>query len=142
MEIRALYNLAKQQNIEVLQFSLKDNGSISMMSENGSCYIGMDESVRDGAAQERVHLGHELGHCMTGSFYSIHTAVDSRQRHENKADKWAVQKLIPLEDLDAAISHGYTQTWELAEYFGVTETFIKKAVCYYTHGNLATDIYF
>ena len=142
MEIRALYDLAKQQNIEVLQFPLRDNGSISMMSDSGACYIGMDESVRDGAAQERVHLSHELGHCMTGSFYSIHTAIDCRQRHENKADKWAVQKLIPHRDLDAAIASGYTQTWELAEYFGVTEAFIKKAVCFYTHGNLATDIYY
>lgn len=142
MEIRALYDLAKQQNIEVLQFPLEDNGSISMMFENGSCCIAMDESVRDGAAQERVHLCHELGHCMTGSFYSMYTAIDCRQRHENKANKWAVQKLIPAQDLDAAIARGYTQPWELAEYFGVTEKFIKKAVCFYTHGNLATEIYF
>ena len=49
---------------------------------------------------------------------------------------------IPAEGLDSAISHGYTQPWELAEYFGVTEAFIKKAVCFYTHGNLATDIYY
>ena len=142
MEISALYDFAQQQNIEVLQFPMKENGSMSIMTENGACYIGIDESVQDGNAQERVHLAHELGHCATGSFYSIHTAVDSRQRHENRADKWAVKKLIPVSLLDAAIANGCTEIWELAEHFGVTEDFVRKAVCYYVHGNLATELYF
>lgn len=142
MEIRALYDYAKQQNIEVLQFPMKENGSMSIMSDDGSCYIGLDESIQDGNAQERVHLGHELGHCATGSFYSIYTAVDSRQRHENKADKWAVKNLIPVCALDAAVANGCTEIWELAEQFGVTEQFMKKAVCYYVHGNLAEELYF
>lgn len=142
MDILSLYSLAEQQNIEVLQYPLKGNGSMSIMANNGSCYIGMDKSIQDGNVQERVHLGHELGHCLTGSFYSIHTAVDSRQRHENRADKWAVKKLIPVDELDKAVADGHTEIWELAEHFGVTEDFIRKAVCYYVHGNLATELYF
>lgn len=142
MEIRTLYSLAQQQNIEVLQFPMKENGSMSIMTEDGSCYIGIDESVQDGNVQERVHLSHELGHCLTGSFYSIHTAVDSRQRHENRADKWAVKQLIPVDELDIAVANGCSEIWELAEHFGVTEQFMQKAVCYYVHGNLATELYF
>ena len=30
----------------------------------------------------------------------------------------------------------------LAEYFGVTEDFRRKAVCWYTYGNLAAELYF
>ena len=142
MEIRTLYDFAQQQNIEVLPFPMRENASMSIMVEDGSCYIGIDRSVQDGNVQERVHLGHELGHCLTGSFYNIHTAVDSRQRHENKADKWAVKKLIPVDALDSAIGNGCTEIWELAELFGVTERFMRKAVCYYVHGNLATELYF
>ena len=115
---------------------------MSVQLPNGAQYIGMDESVVDGGAQERVHLGHELGHCLTGSFYSVYTAVDCRQRHENRADKWAVLELIPVDDLDDAVAQGCTELWELAERFGVTEDFVKKAVCYYVHGNLATELYF
>lgn len=142
MEIRTLYSLAQQQNIEVLPFPMKEIGSMSLMSKDGACYIGIDESVQDGNIQERVHLGHELGHCITGSFYSIHTAVDCRQRHENRADKWAVKQLIPVDELDIAVANGCTEIWELAEHFGVTEQFMRKAVCYYVHGNLATELYF
>ena len=142
MEICALYDLAQPQNIEVIPFPMPENGSMSVMDEEGTCVIGMDESVRDGGIQERVHLSHELGHCVTGSFYNIHAAIDCRQRHENRADKWSIQALIPVEELDDAIAEGHTQLWDLADHFGVTEALMKKAVCYYVHGNVADDLYF
>jgi Zn-dependent peptidase ImmA (M78 family) len=142
MEVQHLYLLAQQKNIEILEWSLPENGSISIMDDEGSCYIGIDESVMDGDVLERVHLGHELGHCETGSFYSIHTAVDCRQRHENRADKWAIRQLVPMDELDNAIAMGCTEIWDLAEHFGVTERFIKKAICLYVHGNVAEELYF
>ena len=142
MELGALYDLAEQENIEVIRFPMAINGSMSVMDDNGACYIGMDDAVRDGGIQERVHLIHELGHCVTGSFYNRYAAIDSRQRHENQADKWAVKKLIPVEALDDAIAEGCTEVWELAERFGVTEEFVRKAVCYHVHGNLAAELYF
>lgn len=142
MEIRTLYDLAQQENIEVLSHPLPLCGSMSVMDEKGRCYIGIDPALQEGGAAERVHLGHELGHCVTGSFYNIYATADNRRRHENRADKWAIKKLIPVDALDDAIALGYTDTWQLAEYFGVTETFIRKAVCCYVHGNLATELYF
>lgn len=142
MTIRALYDFAQQQNIEVFCFPLPQTGSMSVMEDNGTCFIGMDDSVRDGGIQERVHLSHELGHCATGSFYNVYAALDCRQRHENRANKWAILNLIPVDDLDEAVADGCTEVWELAERFQVTEEFIKKAVCYYVHGNVAAELYF
>lgn len=137
-----LYDYAEQQNIAVIRYPMKENGSMSIMLEDGSCFIGIDDSILDGGVQERVHMTHEIGHCVTGSFYNIHAAVDCRQRHENRADKWAVHHLISVEELDEAVAQGYTEIWELAERFGVTEQFMRKAVCLYVHGNVATELYF
>jgi len=142
MELRQLYDLAEQENIPVFQLPLPETGSMSVMGGEDSCYIAMDPQVRDGGIAERVHLSHELGHCITGSFYSRYTAVDCRQRHENRANKWAIQALIPVEDLDDAIAGGCTEIWELAERFQVTEDFIRKTVCWYVHGNVAAELYF
>ena len=142
MEIGVLYDLARQENIAVLPFPMEENGSMSIMAEDGRCYIGMDPAVRDGGAQERVHLGHEMGHCLTGSFYNIYASIDCRQRHENRADKWAIQALIPVDALDDAIADGCCEIWELADRFGVTEDFIRKALCLYVHGNVAAELYF
>ena len=142
MQTSDLYALARQQNIEVLSYPMPGNESMSVMLEDGRCFVGMDDSVRDGGVQERVHLSHELGHCVTGSFYNIYAAIDHRQRHENRANKWAIQALIPVEALDDAIAEGCTEVWELAERFQVTEAFVRKAVCLYVHGNVAEELYF
>ena len=142
MLIQDLYALAEQQNIEVLSYPLAGTESMSVMMDDGRCFVGMDESVRDGGVQERVHLSHELGHCITGSFYNRYAAIDYRQRHENRANKWAIQALIPVEELDDAIAEGCTEIWELAERFQVTESFVRKAVCLYVHGNVAEELYF
>lgn len=142
MKVLDLYVLAEQQNIEVIETALPENGSLSIMDDNGNCYIGIDESVMDGDALELVHMGHELGHCLTGSFYNRYTRFDVRQRHENRADKWAIRQIVPVSDLDEAVADGCCEIWELAELFGVTEQFMKKAVCLYVHGNVATELYF
>lgn len=142
MEVKSLYEIAKQENIEVLAYPMELNGSMSIMDDNGRCYIGMDDSILDGDVQERVHLGHEIGHCITGSFYNRYAAVDSRLRHENRANKWAITALIPVDALDDAVADGCTELWDLAERFRVTEDFMKKAVCFYVHGNLAEELYF
>lgn len=140
--VSALYEIANEQNIEVLEYSMPVNESMSVMDDNGLCFIGIDPNTRDGSIQERVHLAHELGHCVTGSFYNRYSNFDSRQRHENRADKWAIRQLITEDDLDQAVAEGHTEVWDLAEHFGVTEQFMRKAICLYVHGNVAEELYF
>ena len=50
--------------------------------------------------------------------------------------------MITEEELDEAVANGHTEIWDLADYFDVTEEFMRKAVCLYTYGNLATELYF
>lgn len=140
-QLKQLYRFAEKRNIDVVNFSLPETVSMSLQSPEGICYIAMDPHLPSEAA-ERVHLSHELGHCVTGSFYCRQARQDLRQRHENRADKWAIRKLIPAGELDDAVAAGHTDLWDLAEYFGVTEPFMRKAVSLYTHGNLATELYF
>jgi len=142
MTIQALYGLAQKNEIAVLQYDLPENGSMSVMLDTGACFIGMDKSIPDGSVSERVHLAHELGHCVTGSFYNVYAAIDHRRRHEDRADKWAIAKLITEDELDEAVAEGCCELWSLAERFGVTEAFMRKAICLYTYGNTASDLYF
>lgn len=142
MELLRLYQLAEEENIEVDCFDLKNRDALSIMDDTGACYIAINPYKLHSTQDEREKLAHELGHCVTGSFYNVYATADRRQRHENCADKWAIKKLIPVDELEDAVAKGCTECWELAERFGVTEEFIKKSVCYYTHGNLATDLYF
>ena len=136
-----LFRAAHEAGIRVEYCQIPLNGSISAPDAEGD-FVLMDYSLIGTGPTERVHLAHEIGHCTTDSFYNRHTPFDIRQKHENRADKWAIKKLVPEDELNEAVSNGITEPWELAEYFNVTEDFMKKAVCYYTNSNLAADLYF
>lgn len=96
----------------------------------------MDPFHIETTAQERVHLAHELGHCETGSFYNLYSPLDIREKQEKRADFWAVRRLVPAEEFRFALSRGVVEIWELAEYFDVTEDFIRKAVEIYKAKNI------
>lgn len=141
-DLQALYRLAAQLNIPVDYFPMRKREALALMSTDGTCAIAIDPHKLQSESDERNKLTHELGHCCTGSFYNQFSDFDCRQRHENRADKWAIEQLIPVEELDDAVAGGCTEIWELAEHFQVSEDFMRKAVCWYTHGNLAQELYF
>ena len=139
-DLLGLYAYAERRNIDVDWIPMRRATSLSVPLGDGYA-IALDPWKLGTIAQETVCLAHELGHCETGSFYNQYAALDVRQRHENRADKWAIRRLVPEDDLDVAMADGCNTIPALAERFGVTEPFMAKAVCWYTHGNLAVEMY-
>lgn len=137
----SLYKTAERRSIPICCVPLPLCGSLAFKDDAGQCYIGIDDSLVTTSDQERVHLAHEIGHCVRGAFYNRYSPFDLRQQQENRADRWAIRKLIPKSELDTAVARGYTELWELAEQFNVTEDFMRKAICFYEHGNLSPDLY-
>lgn len=131
MELLELYQLADAEHIPVYSFDLPQTHSLSLMNNDGSCAVAIDPFGLNSTKDEKIRLAHELGHCVTGSFYNRYSDFDIKARSEYKADKWAIKKLVPKDELQAAFEQGYTEPWDLAEYFNVTEEFIIKAVNYY-----------
>ena len=140
--LQEFYHFAEKQNIVVDHFALHSREALSIMDEDGFCFIALDPAKFAGEADHRAKLAHELGHCVTGAFYNRYSNFDCRQRHENTADKWAIQQIVTEDALDEAIANGLTTLWDLADWFGIPEPMMKKAVCWYTYGNLAADLYF
>ena len=139
-DLLGLYAYAERRNIDVDWVPMRRATSLSVPLGDGYA-IALDPWKLGTLAQETVCLAHELGHCETGSFYNRFAKLDVRQRHENRADKWAIRRLVPEDDLDAAMADGCDTIPALADRFGVTEPFMRKAVCWYAHGNLAVEMY-
>lgn len=137
-DILDLYQYADEQHIDVDWIPMKKAASLSLQFPDGHCAVAIDLFKTETTAKHLTNLGHELGHCETGSFYNRYTPYEIQQRNENRADKWAIKKLVPKDELDKAVAEGRTELWELADYFGVTEDFMRKAVCWYKNGNLHT----
>lgn len=141
-DIDKLYRHADKCGIDVDWVPMRRTSSLSIPLPDGSAAIALDPFRVTTAADHAVKLAHELGHCETGSFYNKYALLDIRKKHENRADKWAINQLISREAFQFALDSGISELWELAEHFNVTEEFMKKAACYYMHGNLATELYF
>lgn len=129
VQLPELYQQAAGARIHVLHYPLRKTRSLSLRLPTGVCFIAMDESTCDGSTREREHLTHELGHCMTNTFYTQAASQALRQYHEHLADEWAIHRLIPAPALEEALSAGITLLPELAEHFGVSVPFVKKAIC-------------
>ena len=136
-QLEKLYTLAENNQIAVVDTCPPELVSISIRFPDGSMLISSsDLSMAPVGTTKLECFGHELGHCMTGSFYNLYSPFDIRAQHEFRANKWAINKLIPFSALIKAGKHGCRERYEFAEYFGVSEAFIQKAVDYHaSHGN-------
>lgn len=130
MEERSdLYSIAAQNNIEILCFPMPNCESMST-EVDGRCYIGLDASRRRTAAEEQSRIGHELGHCLYGGFYTRATPFDIAEQHEVRADKWYILNAIPRRKLFSLLRRGY-DAWEIAEQLNTTEEYVRRAYYYY-----------
>ncbi len=126
-----------------LPFSHEETKAVTItLPDVGVTGIYYDRDRMADTAEEYSALLHESGHYATGATHTISSPFDLVSKHEYKADKWAVLHAVTAEELDRAVADGCTDIPSLAERFGVTEELMRKTVCWYTHGNLATELYF
>lgn len=127
--VSELYDTAEKSGIEVLSFPLPETGSISI-EQGGRCYIGIDSSQKLTQAEEAARLGHELGHCLYGGFYTRATPYDLMERHEVRADHWYILHAIPEGKLMSLLQQGL-DAWEIAEELDTTEEYVRRAYYFY-----------
>lgn len=143
-KLQKLYNIAEKNNIAINELCPPELIALSVCFPNNKMIISMSDLSCAPEGTTRLEcFAHELGHCMTGSFYNLYSPYDLRSKHEYKANKWAIKKVLPFRALLCAAQSGCRERYEFAEYFGVSESFIQKAVDYHaSQGNfLSCDDY-
>ena len=123
--------MAQDNNITLDDCQLSHTAAFALRDEDGDCFIAIDSRQMRTQAEQAVILAHELGHCLTGSFYCQHSPFDERARHERRANKKAVYELIPLDKLIAALDNPWNSVYDLSEHFGVTEDFMRTVLDIY-----------
>lgn len=113
----------ERQDILVLECPLRANCCLAL--ENGRL-VGVDPRRFDTQAELRTALIHEDGHFASGAFYTAYSPYQLKAQAERRADKAAVLKYLPYAELAARLRAGDTLA-EAAEYFCVTEAFVRKA---------------
>jgi hypothetical protein len=79
-------------------------------------------------AEKSCVLAEELGHHYTSYGNIVDTSIVVNRKQEEIAKRWAVHRLIKVSDLIRAFKSGARNKYEVAEYLGVTELFLDKAI--------------
>lgn len=133
MELKKLYELTERENINVINFKMKNKAIIGCIGDNYS--IGLNYSIIKDSSEEKTILAEELGHYYCNALYNSTYSNVEISKKEFRATKWAFKTLVPFKQLEALYEEGCRYTYEFAEELGVTEDLIEKAYNYYSEGN-------
>lgn len=74
---------------------------------------------------------HELGHAATGAMHKVDSPYELVERSEHRAVRWTAENYLTCRAFGEAFSAGYTELWQLAEYFDLPERDIAAALQYW-----------
>lgn len=123
-----LYQEMEQEGIRIINHPFTHCKSIALEQEK---VVGIDPCQLVDSVEEYTILIHEKGHFDSGAFYDPDSACLLRGQAESRANRAAIRQYIPEDVLRDCLKTGIRHRWELAEYFGVTEDFMEKAIRYY-----------
>jgi len=130
-ELSHFYDYCNQNNVDVVPFI--DMPSKGATIRDGSDYaIFLDFAQLPTLRDIRGVCMHEQGHTATGALHKVSSPYETVERSECRANRWSAERFLPVEDFREAFAAGYTELWQLAEYFDLPEEDIKNALTYWT----------
>ena len=75
---------------------------------------------------------HELGHVATGALHKVDSPYELVERSEYRANRWAAETYLTEEAFREAFTAGFTELWQLEEYFDLPQQDILAALRYWT----------
>lgn len=130
VELKNIFADMEKEKVSLFPYEVGEEKSVTI-EINNQYAIFLDTFRVKTVTETKWILAHELGHCATGCTHKVSSSLDLVEKHEYKANKWAIERYIPFEKLSAAIQEGFSERWQLAEYFDMPEPFIEKALNYY-----------
>ena len=136
--LQRLHDYAEQNRIMVYTTQISFAPAVTIREEDETdgefFHIVFDPCQVRGESAEKDVLLHELSHIAVGAFYTNEHNVYFRRKAENRTLRWQIHQAIPKDELLEAVEAGYTEPWELAELFNVSQELVEKAIHYYQRG--------
>jgi len=137
-QLEKLVDYANNNDIEISEefFYASNHKGCCMVNENSKA-IMLNKASIDCHADELCVLAEEVGHIETGTVLPVGDYLRPdyikwvKRGNEIRAGRWAFTQILPAEKIQAALDDCCSNNYEIAEYCGVTEVFLHKAVEYH-----------
>lgn len=129
-ELEDFYDYCKHNRVDVIPYTGAPQPGTTI--RDGSVYaVFLDFSKIRSTRLLRGVCCHEQGHIATGALHKVDSPFELVERSEYRANRYVAQTYLTQEDFQEAFSAGYTESWQLAEYFDLPEADVKKALVYW-----------
>lgn len=125
------YTYAQQEDIQIIAYPIGFRPAASLQLR-GKRATFLDFNQISTITELNWAAAHESGHHHMGAYHKAASPYQIWQQAEYRADRWAFEQYLPADALAEAMRAGHTEPWQLAEYFGMPEQAIKKALHYWT----------
>lgn len=129
MTIEQLCTIARERGIKIYDYPMTELRAVALCSG----HIAMDRRKFDSDTEYKCVLAHEIGHCETGTFYTVDTGTKEKDLCEYRANRAAAEMLVPLSELRKAMHKGILFANTLARMFDVTVEFAELALELFEH---------
>ena len=129
-ELATFYDYCKENAVQVIPFVGAPQPGATI--RDGSRYaIFLDFSQIRSTRLLRGVCCHELSHVATGALHRVGSPYEIAERSEYRANRYAAQNFLTESAFRQAFADGYTETWQLAEYFDLPQQDVEKALRYW-----------
>jgi len=130
-ELSDFYDYCKENQVDLIPFNGCPQPAATIRDEG--CYaVFLDFTKIQSTRLLRGICCHEMGHIATGALHKVDSPFELVGRSEYRANRWSAQKYLTHPQFREAFAAGYTELWQLAEYFDLPESDIQKALIYWT----------
>lgn len=130
-EISDFYDYCKQNQVDVIPYDGCPQPGATIRDANLYA-VFLDFTKIKSTRLLRGICYHELGHIATGALHKVDSPYELVERSEYRANRWAAEAYLTESAFREAFAAGYTQMWQLEEYFDLPESDIRAALCYWT----------
>lgn len=130
-EIVDFYNYCDAHQVDVIPYDHAPRAGATI--RDGRFYaVFLDFTQIKSTRLLRGICCHEMGHVATGALHKVDSPFELAERSEYRANRWMAEQYLTEESFREAFSAGYTELWQLSEYFDLPETDVQKAMDYWT----------
>ena len=129
-EISDFYDYCKRNDVAVIPFNRCPQPAATVRDQDFLA-VFLDFSKIRSARLLRGICCHELGHVATGALHKVDSPFELAERSEHRAIRWSAENFLTQDAFREAFSLGFTEIWQLSEYFDLPEADISAALQYW-----------
>lgn len=130
-EISDFYAYCKQNRVDVIPYKNCPQPAATVR-DDGWYAVFLDFTKIKSTRLLRGICFHEMGHLATGALHKVDSPYELVERSEHRAKRWSAENFLTEEDFREAFHYGYTELWQLAEFFDLPEADVSAALHYWT----------